>query len=60
MREVSAKVRSGPPGDAAADYQLPVWAGELPLKLVPGEPVPDDRCAAPEPAYLRTWGHAYA
>src|SRR5205085_1595723 len=46
--------------DAAEDYGLPVWAGELPLKLVPGEPVPDDRCAAPEPAYLRAWGHAYA
>jgi uncharacterized protein len=60
IQEVSAKVRSGPPADAAEDYDLPVWAGELPLKLVPGEPLPDGRCAAPEPAYLRAWGHAYA
>jgi uncharacterized protein len=60
IQEASAKVRSGPPVDAAEDYGLPVWAGELPLKLVPGKPVADDRCAAPEPAYLRAWGHAYA
>jgi nitroimidazol reductase NimA-like FMN-containing flavoprotein (pyridoxamine 5'-phosphate oxidase superfamily) len=60
IHEASAKARTGPPADAAEDYGLPVWAGELPLKLVAGEPVPDDRCVAAEPAYLRAWGHEYA
>jgi nitroimidazol reductase NimA-like FMN-containing flavoprotein (pyridoxamine 5'-phosphate oxidase superfamily) len=41
LDEVSVKVRSGPPSD---DEPVPdpdgVWAGELPLRLVAGEPVP--------------------
>ena len=41
LHEASAKVRTGPPSDAAADMELPVWAGELPLRLVTGEPIPD-------------------
>lgn len=41
--EASAKVRVGPPVDDAADYALPAWAGELPLQLVAGDPVPDPR-----------------
>ena len=28
----SAKVRTGPPGDDAPDYELPIWAGIVPLK----------------------------
>lgn len=28
----SAKIRVGPPKDEAEDYQLPVWAGVLPIK----------------------------
>lgn len=55
VREASAKVRTGPPVDAAEDYQLAVWAGELPLSLVAGEPVPDSRCALPAPDHVRTW-----
>lgn len=43
--EASAKVRVGPPLDDAADYALPAWAGELPLQLVAGDPVPDPRLA---------------
>jgi hypothetical protein len=39
--EASAKVRSGPPLDDVEDLSLPHWAGEIPLKLVAGEPVPD-------------------
>ena len=31
--EVSAKVRTGPPIDDEEDYQLPVWAGVIPLRL---------------------------
>jgi hypothetical protein len=41
--EVSAKVRSGPPLDDEGDYLLPVWAGEIPLRIVAGPPVTDPR-----------------
>jgi uncharacterized protein len=60
IREASAKIRTGPPIDAAEDYALPVWAGELPFVLTTGDPVPDDRCQAPLPSYLRAYerGHA--
>ncbi|MEV0389348.1 pyridoxamine 5'-phosphate oxidase family protein [Nonomuraea sp. NPDC050643] len=40
LEECSAKVRTGPPADREADRDLPVWAGELPLRIVPGVPVP--------------------
>jgi len=43
LAEVSAKVRTGPPVDDEEDYELPVWAGVVPLKLVAGEPVADPR-----------------
>jgi nitroimidazol reductase NimA-like FMN-containing flavoprotein (pyridoxamine 5'-phosphate oxidase superfamily) len=33
--EVSAKVRTGPPLDDDEDYALNIWAGVLPLKLMP-------------------------
>jgi nitroimidazol reductase NimA-like FMN-containing flavoprotein (pyridoxamine 5'-phosphate oxidase superfamily) len=41
----SARIRSGPPVDDEADYDLGVWAGVIPLQLVAGEPVPDPRLA---------------
>jgi nitroimidazol reductase NimA-like FMN-containing flavoprotein (pyridoxamine 5'-phosphate oxidase superfamily) len=43
IAEASAKVRVGPPLDDEEDYALPVWAGVLPLRLVPGEPIADAR-----------------
>lgn len=43
LEEVSAKIRTGPPIDDEEDYELPMWAGVLPLKLVTGEPVNDPR-----------------
>jgi uncharacterized protein len=43
MEEASAKVRSGPPMDDEEDYALPVWAGVLPLTLIPSAPIPDSR-----------------
>ncbi|MGF1514278.1 MAG: pyridoxamine 5'-phosphate oxidase family protein [Elainellaceae cyanobacterium] len=46
IEEGSAKIRSGEPVDAAEDYALPVWAGELPLKLVAGAPIPDSKLPA--------------
>jgi len=39
--EASAKIRIGPPIDDEEDYDLPIWAGVVPLSLVAGEPVPD-------------------
>jgi len=41
LAECSAKVRTGPPLDPVADRGLPVWAGEVPLRLVAGAPRPD-------------------
>ena len=57
LEEVSAKVRTGPPLDDEEDYQLPCWAGELPLRLTPQAPVPDPRLipGTPVPAYIREY-----
>ncbi len=41
LEEASAKLRTGPPVDDEADYALPVWAGELPLRLVADAPIND-------------------
>jgi nitroimidazol reductase NimA-like FMN-containing flavoprotein (pyridoxamine 5'-phosphate oxidase superfamily) len=58
LDEVSAKVRTGPPGDDEEDYALPVWAGVLPLSLQAGSPIADDRLAAdtPVPENIRLFG----
>jgi nitroimidazol reductase NimA-like FMN-containing flavoprotein (pyridoxamine 5'-phosphate oxidase superfamily) len=57
LTEVSAKVRTGPALDEEADYDLPVWAGELPLRIAPGEPVADARLAPDRavPAHVTGW-----
>lgn len=39
--EASAKVRTGPPKDDAEDYELPIWAGVIPLSMQRGEAIPD-------------------
>jgi hypothetical protein len=43
LSEVSAKVRTGPPGDDEEDYALPIWAGVLPLEIKTGTPIDDPR-----------------
>jgi uncharacterized protein len=43
LDEVSAKVRTGGPLDDEEDYELPVWAGTIDLRLTAGEPQPDIR-----------------
>ena len=55
--EVSAKVRTGGPVDDEADYELPVWAGVLPLETVAKPAVPDGRCkpGLPVPEYLKNY-----
>ena len=40
--EASAKIRSGPPADDAADVTWPTWGGVLPLTIHAGEPEPDE------------------
>jgi len=40
--EASAKIRSGPPADDAADVTWPTWGGVLPLSIHAGEPQPDE------------------
>src|SRR5918912_2193047 len=54
LSEASAKVRTGPPIDDEEDYQLPVWAGVLPLGVESGAPEADPRLPAetPLPAYI--------
>ena len=41
IAEGSAKVRTGGPIDDDEDMDLPVWAGVVPLRLVPGAPEQD-------------------
>ena len=41
ISEGSAKIRDAGVGDDEADQHLPVWAGVVPLTLVPGEPLQD-------------------
>jgi len=43
ITEASAKVRTGPPLDDEEDYDLPVWAGVIPLRLIADTPMPDPR-----------------
>ena len=46
IREASAKVRTGPPIDDDEDYQLDIWAGEVPLVVCPQTPRADGKLAA--------------
>jgi uncharacterized protein len=46
LTEVSAKVRAGHPTDEHEDYNLPIWAGEIPLRLVADLPI-NDACLLP-------------
>jgi nitroimidazol reductase NimA-like FMN-containing flavoprotein (pyridoxamine 5'-phosphate oxidase superfamily) len=41
LDEASAKVRTGPPKDGEEDYDLPIWAGEVPVRLTWLPPLPD-------------------
>jgi hypothetical protein len=41
LEEASVKIRRGAPKDEEEDYDLPVWAGVLPLVTTWGEPEPD-------------------
>src|ERR1700751_4796552 len=57
LKEVSAKVRSGPPKDDEVDYALPLWAGIVPLKVTAGNPIDDPRLpkGTEPPDYARNY-----
>ncbi|MFV0258673.1 MAG: pyridoxamine 5'-phosphate oxidase family protein [Acidimicrobiales bacterium] len=54
LDEASAKVRTGGPSDDAEDYDLPVWAGVVPVHTVFGAPVvdPDATVDVPTPEHV--------
>lgn len=60
LEEASSKVRSGPSKDAEEDYDLPVWAGEIPLRMVPQPPIDDPRLVpgVTAPDYAREYRRA--
>lgn len=57
LEEASVKVRTGPPGDEEADYDLDVWAGVVPYSLRAGTPQADPRLKSgiELPSYLRDY-----
>lgn len=57
LTHASAKVRTGPPQDPDWDLGLDVWAGVIPLALVPGVPrtAPDLRPDQPLPDHVRAY-----
>lgn len=59
--EASAKIRTGGPVDDEPDYAMDIWAGVIPLRVVAGEPVPDDRLnpGTPVPDYVHAFRARY-
>ena len=55
LEEVAAKVRTGPPADDEEDYDLDIWAGVVPLRMVADAPQADERLKAgiAAPDYLK-------
>jgi nitroimidazol reductase NimA-like FMN-containing flavoprotein (pyridoxamine 5'-phosphate oxidase superfamily) len=58
LDEASAKVRAEGPGEEDGDWDLPFWAGVIPLRTTRGRPQPCARLApgTPLPAYLELEG----
>jgi nitroimidazol reductase NimA-like FMN-containing flavoprotein (pyridoxamine 5'-phosphate oxidase superfamily) len=55
LEEASAKIRTGGPVDDEEDYALPIWAGVVPLKLTPDEPIADRDVTVEAPEYARAY-----
>jgi uncharacterized protein len=55
ITEFSAKVRVGPPVDDDEDYSFPTWAGVIPLEMMVGAVIRDDRCEQELPPYLKKY-----
>jgi nitroimidazol reductase NimA-like FMN-containing flavoprotein (pyridoxamine 5'-phosphate oxidase superfamily) len=58
ITEASAKVRTGGPKDDDEDMDMPIWAGEIPLRVVADVPVADD--ALPAGVVVPTYASSYA
>ena len=58
LNEASAKIRTGQPIDDDEDYDLPIWAGILPLRMLADAPVADPlmRMDVDIPAHVPTYG----
>ncbi len=54
IENASAKIRTGSPVDDDEDYQLPIWAGVLPIQQQILPPIPDPKLAEgiPTPEYI--------
>ncbi|HEV2114988.1 MAG TPA: pyridoxamine 5'-phosphate oxidase family protein [Terriglobales bacterium] len=60
LAEASAKIRTGGPKDKDEDLSFPVWAGVLPLSLVPGKPVEHEASAVHEvPEYVAKYSRRH-
>lgn len=58
LTEASAKISLGPPDDGGSpDADLPIWAGNVPLKIVALPPVPDPllKHDVPAPSYATNY-----
>lgn len=57
LDEVSAKVRSGMPGDDEEDYALPIWGGVIPMATQVGAPISDARVlpGVAMPDHVKAW-----
>ncbi len=61
LTEASAKIRTGGPKDKEEDLSFPVWAGVLPLSLVPGQPVEHEASTVHEvPEYVARYSRTKA
>lgn len=57
ISEGSAKMRTGGPVDEEEDYDLPIWAGVIPVHTSVGKPIPDPRNIkdVPMPDHVRSF-----
>ena len=57
IEEFSAKVRVGPPIDDEEDYAFPTWAGVVPLEMVAGKAIDDERLLPGQkvPGYVKVY-----
>lgn len=58
LDELSVKHRPGGPSDEEEDYDLPIWAGVIPMTVTPGAPVPDPAMPGdhpPAPTYATNY-----
>lgn len=49
IEDASAKIRTGGPADDAEDYELPIWAGVVPVETRYGAPEPDENARGEYP-----------